>query len=95
MKSLNVLCVSLLTMSLIWSGASHAHEPVLPRTSPSEQMVNDANRALRNQEIRQQQENRLQFEVNSLRDQQMRQQQFPRLTAPPAHQHCPPGSPGC
>ena len=95
MKKSQVFALPILTVSLLWSAVSVAQQPVLPRMSPSEQMLNDANRSLRNLEIRQQQENRLQFEINSLRDQQLRQQQFPRLTNPSPHQHCQPGAQGC
>lgn len=95
MQKFHVFGLQILLISLLWSGVSVGHEPVLPRTSPSEQMVNEANRSLRNLELRQQQENRLQFEINALRSQQLRQQQFPRLTAPPVHQHCQPGAQGC
>lgn len=63
-------------------GAAVAQAPVLPRVSPSEQMVEGANAALRAQALRQQQENRLQFELNDLREQRIRQEVFPRLTGP-------------
>ena len=95
MKKLRICALPILTFSLLWSAVSLAQQPVLPRTSPSEQIVNEANRSLRNLETRQQQDNRLQFEINSLRAEQLRQQQFPRLTNPPAHQHCQPGAQGC
>lgn len=95
MKTSHMFALPILAVSLLWSPVSVAQQPVLPRTSPSEQMVNEVNRSLRNLEIRQQQENRLQFEVNSLRAHQLRQQQFPRLTNPPPPQHCQPGAQGC
>ncbi len=95
MKKIAALAAPFLMMSLLSAGAAVAQAPVLPKTPPSEQMVNEANRSLRNLEIRQQQENRFQFEINSLREQQLRQQQFPRITGPTAKQNCLPGAVGC
>lgn len=98
MKKIGIAGAPFLVMALLWGGPSVAQAPVLPNTSPSEQMVNEANRSLRNLEIRQQQENRLQFELNALRAQQLRQQQFPRITVPDAPiggRNCLPGAPHC
>jgi hypothetical protein len=95
MKMITMAGASALALSILSGGFAAAQAPVLPQTSPSEQMVNEANRSLRNLEIRQQQENRLQFEINSLRAQQLQQQQFPRITGPTAGQNCFPGATGC
>ena len=95
MRNFHIRSIPILAIALLWSGVSVGQQPVLPRMSPTEQMVNEANRALRDLEIRQHQENRLQFEVNTLRAQQMRDQQFPRLLTPPAYPGCPPSGPGC
>jgi hypothetical protein len=84
-----------LAIGILTGGFAAAQAPVLPKTSPSEQMVNDANRSLRNLEIRQQLENRFQFENNAIRAQQLRQQQFPRITGPSANQNCLPGAVNC
>ena len=95
MKKIAVVAAPFLMMSLLSAGAAFAQAPVLPKTSPSEQMVDEANRSLRNLETRQQQENRFQFEINSLREQQLRQQQFPRITGPSVNRNCLPGAVGC
>ena len=95
MKKIAVVAAPFLMMSALSAGVAFAQAPVLPQTSPAEQMVNEANRSLRNLEIRQQQENRFQFEVNALREQQLRQQQFPRITGPTVNQNCLPGAAGC
>jgi hypothetical protein len=98
MKMIGMAGAPFLVMALLWGGPVAAQAPVLPKTSPSEQMVNEANRSLRNLEMRQQQENRFQFEINALRAQQLRQQQFPRMTVPEAPlsgRNCLPGAPNC
>jgi hypothetical protein len=78
---------------------AQAQAPVLPRVSPSEQMIGDANRMIRSRELRQQQDNNLQFELNALREQRIRQEVFPRLTGPQAAPNvgtpCMPSTPAC
>ncbi len=95
MKKIPLIGAPFLAIYILSGGFAVAQAPVLPKTSPSEQMVNDANRSLRNLEIRQQQENRFQFENNATRAQQLRQQQFPRITGPTANQNCHPGALNC
>jgi hypothetical protein len=90
-----VLGLAVLAPSLLASNPAVAQAPPLPQVSPSERMIGDANRALRAQELRQQQQNTFQFEINALRAEQLRQQQFPRLTGPTVNPHCPPGAQGC
>lgn len=85
----------ILAVSFLGTALATAQAPALPQVSPAERMVDEANRALRAQELRQQQQNEFQFEINALRAQQLRQQQFPRLTGPNVNTHCPTGAPGC
>jgi hypothetical protein len=90
-----MLVAALLVGGLAGSGVASAQVPPLPQVSPSERMVDAANRALRAQELRQQQQKAFQFELNALRAEQLRQQQFPRLVAPGHNLHCSTGTPGC
>jgi hypothetical protein len=83
------------SLAPICAGSASAQAPVLPRVSPSEQMIEGANSALRAQALRQQQENRLQFELNELREQRIRQEVFPRLTGPNVGAPCLPAAPAC
>ncbi len=66
------------TVFLLFSGAGLA-QTRLPRVSPSEQQVQEINRALQRQQRSLAVEQQRQFEVNQLRQELHRQQTFPSM----------------
>ncbi len=97
MRLIAVLALSTVVPCLLLAagpfGVAEARE--LPRVSPSEQIVNETNEALKAARERQELQDRFQFEINTLRAQQQRQQQFPAITGPNINMGCPPGAAGC
>jgi uncharacterized membrane protein (DUF106 family) len=83
------------TVFLLFSEAALA-QTRLPRVSPSEQQVQEINRALQRQQRSLAVEQQRQFEVNQLRQELRRQQTFPSMTGSGGvGRICPPGRVVC
>jgi exonuclease VII large subunit len=93
MRILAILIASWVFVSV--AAPSPAQAQRLPRTSESEQQVDEINRSMQRQQrqMREQQQN--QFEFNQLRQDLNRQQNFPAITGRGVGRVCAPGQVAC